>query len=351
MIPNIFISSTIQDLGHLRDSIRDLIFEIGYNPIMSEYGEIGFLPTNSAEDSCYLALRDCQLAIIIIGKRYGSISKNGLSVTHNEFRTSRERKVPVIFLVGEEVMSFKRVYDVNENNQNLTFPGMENPIKIFQFIREFSESEINNGLIQYSNVQSAKNNLKKQLAHIFGDLLKKQFDPTKGEIKDILSEITTLRHILLKSEQDTAKRFSNAFRFLLEEQNSYLKEITETISGSLEEGVPELIDSNNLSQYLKKNNVNVKIMDYEESFKELGLHNNNKNMSNSGLEKIFYNTLPYETIRTKATFGGNPEYDVKPENEKENAVILGIGKKVFWTNKNGEKLINAIFEKLKQETD
>jgi hypothetical protein len=63
MIPNIFISSTIGDLSYLRDSIRDLIFEIGYAPIMSEYGDIGYSPTSSAEDSCYLTMKNCQLAV------------------------------------------------------------------------------------------------------------------------------------------------------------------------------------------------------------------------------------------------------------------------------------------------
>ena len=66
MAPNIFISSTILDLADLRESIRDLLLDIGYNPVMSEYGEIGYLPSSSAEDSCYLALRDCQLAIVTL---------------------------------------------------------------------------------------------------------------------------------------------------------------------------------------------------------------------------------------------------------------------------------------------
>ena len=347
MIPNIFISSTIQDLGHLRDSIRDLIIELGYNPVMSEYGEIGFLPSDSAEESCYLALRDCHLSVIIIGKRYGSISENGLSVTHNEFRTTRERKVPVIFLVSEEVMSYKRVYEVNDKKEVLTFPGMENPSMIFQLIQEFSESKINNGLIQFTNVQSATNNLKKQLAHIFGDLLKKQFDPARGEIKDILSEITTLRHILLKNEQDIAKKFSNAFRFLLEEENHYLKEITETVANSLEEGVPKLIDSNSFSQFLQFYNVEARIMETPEAFKELEMIDF-KDVTSKGLKAVFYSSLPYKTIKTEASFGATAEYDIYPENKNDSRVIIGIGKKIFWTNKNGEKLVNAIFLKLKE---
>lgn len=113
MIPNVFVSSTIADLQHLRDAIRETILELGYNPIMSDYGDIGYLPTESVEDSCYVTMPECQLAVLIIGKRYGSKSENDLSITHNEFRKAREHVIPIISIIDQEVLSFKRVYDAN----------------------------------------------------------------------------------------------------------------------------------------------------------------------------------------------------------------------------------------------
>lgn len=44
MIPNIFVSSTIHDLQYLREAVRDTISEIGHRPVMSEFGDIGYLP-------------------------------------------------------------------------------------------------------------------------------------------------------------------------------------------------------------------------------------------------------------------------------------------------------------------
>jgi hypothetical protein len=105
MIPNIFISSTIQDLHHLRDAIRETIIELGYNPVMSDYGDIGYLPTASATESCYLTVRDSQLAVLIIGKRYGSLASNGLSITHNEFLTMKAEERPIITLIDREVLT------------------------------------------------------------------------------------------------------------------------------------------------------------------------------------------------------------------------------------------------------
>lgn len=351
MIPNIFISSTISDLGHLRDSIRDVIQEIGYNPVMSEYGEVGYLPSDSAENSCYLAMRDCQLAIIIVGKRYGSISKNGFSVTHNEFRTAKEKHLPIIFLVSEEVMSFKVIYEANDKMENISFPGMDNPAKLFGLIREFAESETNNGLISFTNVPSAKANLKKQLAHITGDLLKRQFDPVQGEIKDILTEITTLRHLLLKKEQEVARQFSIAFRFLISEENKYLKEITENVIGTLEEGVPELLKHKTFKGFLTNNNVEVTIMSTEEATEKLSMKAN-INPFGTGIHKICSSRIPYETSRTRATvIGGQPEYDINPENKGDDRVIFGFGPKKFTGNTNAEKLIEAMFSRLIQLTN
>src|SRR5689334_3413834 len=113
MIPYVFVSSTIEDLHHLRDAVRDVITDLAYHPVMSEYGDIGYLPTKSAVESCYTAMRECQLAVLIVGKRYGEIGNDGRSVTHNEFLAARDTGVPVICLVDREVLSYKKLFDAN----------------------------------------------------------------------------------------------------------------------------------------------------------------------------------------------------------------------------------------------
>jgi len=105
MIPNIFISSTVKDLHYLRDAVRDIVNQLGYNPVMSEYGEIGYLPSMTAEDSCYYRIKECQLVILIIGKRYSSPSLNGQSVTENEYESTVQNKKPIITIVDEEVLT------------------------------------------------------------------------------------------------------------------------------------------------------------------------------------------------------------------------------------------------------
>lgn len=102
MIPNIFVSSTVEDLRYLRDATREVIQDLGYLPRMSEHGDFGYSPYTSAEDSCYKVIKECHIALLIIGKRYGEPKSNGLSVTHNEFRAAWDSQVPTIKLVDRD---------------------------------------------------------------------------------------------------------------------------------------------------------------------------------------------------------------------------------------------------------
>jgi hypothetical protein len=252
MRPNIFVSSTIHDLQHLRDAIRDTILELGYNPVMTDYGDVGYLPSVNVEDSCYLSVGECQITVLIIGKRYGSRSPNGSSVTQNEFQTSKRQKVPVISLIDDEVLKFKRVFDANPQSSLTTFPGMDDPTATFSFIAEIAQSSVNNGFIPFTNVSDPRIKLKHQLAHLFGDLLRKGFDPVKGEIRDILSEIKTLRHELVKgAEERSARVFLRSVRFFLEDRNRGYRELAEHLCATLEGAIPILIKSATFDEFIK----------------------------------------------------------------------------------------------------
>jgi hypothetical protein len=284
MIPNVFVSSTIIDFHHLRDAIRDTINELGYNPVMSEYGDVGYLPSLSAEDSCYSTMQDCQLAIILIGKRYGDISANGLSVTHNEFRTARSKKIPVICLVDREVIAFKQIYDANTSNDNIpSFPGMDAPQKTFEFTNEFINSDVNNGFLEFGNVSEVRSHLKRQLAHLFGELLRSRFDPLKVEIQDVLSEIKTLRHELLKDTKSDYLPLLKSFRFMLDDKNGYFSSISECMFGSVDEAIPILIESKTFDDLIEKSGLELKIT---ESILQLS-HEDKDNRVRYHVEGIF----------------------------------------------------------------
>lgn len=263
MIPNIFVSSTITDLSYLRDTIRETILDLGFNAVMSEFGDIGYLPSASATDSCYKALRDCQIVILIVAKRYGSIAENGLSVTHNEFHAAKKDNIPVITLVEQEVLTYGRVYEANrEKEQN--FPGMDQPEKTFQMVTEIKNSPTNNGIVPYGTASEARNQLKKQLALFIGDILRRTSDPIKYQIKDVLSEIKTMRHELREKEsQSDPIVFLRAVRFLIDDRvgRDSLGKLAESIVGSIDDAVPIMLQSSTFDDFMKRYKVSIEIVE------------------------------------------------------------------------------------------
>jgi hypothetical protein len=252
MIPNVFVSSTIRDLHHLRDSIRDAILDLSYTPVLSELGDVGYLTMMRADESCYYTVKDCQLAVLIIGKRYGDTTSNGLSVTHNEFQAARDAKIPVLSLVEQEVLSFKRVFDESTSQgARALFPGMDSPEKTFALIQEIADSPCNNGILPFSDTTEAREILKKQFAHLFGALLRNRFDPLKYDIKDILSELKTLRHELVKDDKHEGHLFLVATRYLVDDSRKTFRTFVEQVSGSLEKAVPQIIKSASLADFVK----------------------------------------------------------------------------------------------------
>jgi len=198
-------------------------------------------------------MKDCQLAVLIVGKRYGSLSDDGRSVTHNEFLTAREHTIPVVCLVEREVLSFKKVFDATDDGQpQPSFPGMDWPSQTFSLIQEIMDAPVNNGVVAFDSVADARTLIKSQLAHIFCALLRSRFDPVKSSINDVLSEIMTLRQELkdeIRGDFDS-RAFLRAARFLVDEANRNFRKLVVSVCRSVEEAVPLLLQCKTLDDFL-----------------------------------------------------------------------------------------------------
>jgi len=263
MIPNVFVSSTILDLHHLREAIRETILELGFNSVMSEHGDIGYLPSVNVTDACYFALKDCQLAVIIVAKRYGSITENGLSVTHNELNSAQKNNIPIITLVEQDVLAYQRVYNANRGKEQV-FPDMDDAKNTFKFIDQIKASPVNNGIITFSTASDARTQLKKQISHFIGDILRRQFDPLQYQIKDVLSELKTFRHELRKDKKTgDSSIYLRAFRYLLDDRRdgSKLGNFVEHIVGSLDDAVPKMLGFDTFEEFIASINAKIEIVE------------------------------------------------------------------------------------------
>lgn len=247
MIPNIFVSSTIVDLNYLRDALRDAIEELCYHPVMSEHGEVGYIYPNTAADSCKRSVQHCQIMVLIIGKRYGSIGPDGRSITHREFLAAKEEQVPIITFVDPAVLHYKDVYRSNPKSDTWDdFDGMDNPRKTFELLDEICGSESYNSMIKFDSAGDARKKLKLQLADFVGDRLGAPDSRMKGRLSDILAEVKTVRNLLTKnSDPQAAKRleiqkFLVVARLLLNEKLHIYREVVAILFGSLDRAIEEL---------------------------------------------------------------------------------------------------------------
>lgn len=267
MIPSVFVSSTIADLQYLREAIRDAVTEIAYSPVMSEHGGVGYIHEGSAADACYVTMQQCHIAILIIGKRYGSTGSDGLSVTHKEFQSARSHEIPLITFVDADVMSFKKVYEAyRESSTWDRFEYMDNPRKTFQLVDEVTSSQIYNGLIEFRTATEAKTRLKQQLAHFMGDRLVGNVRPIKTDVHEILAEVKSLRNILAHAPgSNNASKASDPFyislRFLLEERHNDYTRFMAAVFGDLDVAAHEIQAGTTVSELVEKAGGSVEVVD------------------------------------------------------------------------------------------
>lgn len=327
MIPNVFVSSTISDLQYLRDTVREIVEDLSYSVTMSEFGDIGYLTDDTVDNSCLRAIDNCQLAVLIIGKRYGNIGKNGLSITHNEFRKIKELNIPVIILINKEVLSYKSLYDKNTDKNDITYPLMENPIEIFKFIDEIKNYPKNNGYIPFDSTESVRNNLKKQFAHLFGRLLQEQYSKIEEKMVDVLAEIKTLRFELLKGREYIP--YLKTFNKMLQNSDKIFLNIIEIIYSTLEDAVDDIIKQRNFSDFI--NNKAWKII-VDDTMSQ-SLKSDNKNL-------ILFAAI--------GLFDKNEIFDNGFVIEMDNTYIIKLFEtNEIYVNTIGKKYLNAEFDKLK----
>jgi hypothetical protein len=239
MSPNIFISSTIRDLHYLRDGLREAVEDLLYNPIMSDYGEIGYINPSTAAQSCYQTVTQCQVVVLIIGLRYGSVGADGLSVTHREFITARDGNIPLITFVDPAVLSYRNVYKANADEVFWSgFSEMDNPKSTFALIKDVESSSAYNGILAYVSVSDAKYKLKRQLAEFFAARLNDTVQPLRKEMQEVLAQVSALRQEMTKGGiSDVAKKHLRAMRFLLDDRHADYRKLIELLYGDLDRAI------------------------------------------------------------------------------------------------------------------
>jgi hypothetical protein len=188
--PKVFIASTCYDLKYIRSNLKYFIESLGYEPVLSEYGQVFYGPEEHTHDSCLNEIENCQLFILLIGGRFGGKFKDSdKSITNKEYEKAIDRKIPIFTLIEQDVYSEHHVYIKNVNNpniENINFPSVDSK-KIFEFIDMVRKQSINNAIHPFSNFNDIENYIKKQLAGLFYTYLTNQNEEKR--VFDIIEQI------------------------------------------------------------------------------------------------------------------------------------------------------------------
>ena len=186
--PSIFISSTYFDLKHIRSSLEQFVLSLGYDPVLSEKGNIAYSSSLPLDESCYKEAQNCDIFVVIIGGRYGSeisetkgqSSKNSFfdaydSITKREFESAYSSDTPVYILIEKSVFSEYETFQRNSGNESINYAHVDS-VNIFKFIEIVLSKPKNNPVFQFEKESEIENWLKEQWAGLFKDMLTERLE-------------------------------------------------------------------------------------------------------------------------------------------------------------------------------
>ncbi|MDQ1557917.1 MAG: hypothetical protein QOD32_977 [Pyrinomonadaceae bacterium] len=209
--PRVFVSSTYYDLKHLRSSLENFVESLGYEPILSEKGEIAYTPDSPLDESCYREVRNADVFVIIIGGRYGSEKSDGKtelpkgfydrydSITKQEYKSAVTQNVPVYILIEKSVYADFENYLRNKDNKTFSYAHVDS-INIFHLIEEILAQRLNNPFQLFDRYSDIEAWLREQWAGLFRELLSRM--TSQQQIASLAAQVGELAQI-----NQTLKRY------------------------------------------------------------------------------------------------------------------------------------------------
>jgi len=222
-IPKVFVSSTCFDLAEVREQLSRFIRSFGFDPILSEHGDIFYKPDCHTHDSCLHEVSNCNLFILIIGGRFGGeyVSDKTKSITNAEYAAARTVGMPIFTYVREGVLADHRLYQKNKGQDfagKIIYPSIDDQkhsADIFKFIDEVRKRPANNALEGFQTFSDIESHLRKQWAGLVFDLLRtRHLSAQIGATNNLISGLTVtsqkledlVKSLYLSSDKDSAEK-------------------------------------------------------------------------------------------------------------------------------------------------
>jgi Domain of unknown function (DUF4062) len=213
--PKVFVSSTCFDLGEVRDALRTFIRSFGFDPILSEHGDVFFHPDLHTHEACVNEVGNCQMMVLVIGGRFGGryISDKSKSITNAEYEAAIANKIPIFTYIKSGVLANHHICQENKDSDfvnSIKYPAIdrqEDAPYIFDFINHVRRASVNNGYEGFDVARDIEEHLRKQWAGMFFDYLKNR--SIREQITNTNALLASLKSSSEKLEEISKKIYSN----------------------------------------------------------------------------------------------------------------------------------------------
>lgn len=228
--PRIFLSSTCYDLQEMRFQLRRFIQEIGYDPVMSEFGDIFYDSGAHVQDACKEEIARSNLFVLVVGNNYGTLYHRQVdkavlpdSVTLQEFRKALEVGIPKYIFINRFVQhdfenyrralskylsrhfSEKKIEDSDIDKARIaakerfdaTYPFPQDAYRyVFNFLEIIYNLDINNAVFPFESFEDIRDTLRKQWAGFFYDALTKERTIALERVEQLGKRLDKIEHHL-----------------------------------------------------------------------------------------------------------------------------------------------------------
>ncbi|MCK4873831.1 MAG: DUF4062 domain-containing protein [Phycisphaerales bacterium] len=202
--PRVFVSSTYYDLKDIRASLARFVESLGFEPVLSERGDITYLPDQPLDESCYGEAAGADLYVLIVGGRYGSeasADRDGKgrgaderyeSITKMEYEAAVKRGVPVYILVEANVHAEYRTFLQNKGRRDVRYAHVESE-NVFHLLEEILSKRQNNPVQPFGQFADIESWLRDQWAGLFRELLARRSQ--QKELTEMSAQLGELREV------------------------------------------------------------------------------------------------------------------------------------------------------------
>jgi hypothetical protein len=278
--PRVFVSSTYYDLKHVRSSLDLFVESLGFEPILSEKGNIAYTPDASLDESCYREAANADIFVLIVGGRYGSEASGKKkvlnrtfferyeSITKKEYESAADRDIPVYVLIESSVYSEYQTYLRNKEKKDISYAHVDSE-NVFRLIEDILARPRNNPMQTFERFSDIEAWLREQWAGFFRELLQKQSQQKQlaalgAQVADLRAINETLRKYLeavmqgIKPADSRGLIESEQRRLQEHERNQRIKEnrwcryVTERFSVKFEDFIDAIRNATSFTDFVKR---------------------------------------------------------------------------------------------------